>query len=525
MLEETSGERFRLVPIQSTGDLDRVTPLHKMAGQGVFASELQQALIEGEVDVAVHSLKDLPLRLPEEAPVTAVPPRASPADLLLLREESEGDGAPAPPGARIGTSSPRRQSQLLSQDRDLVPVDLRGNVDTRLRKLREGWVDGLVMAEAAYERLPASLFRDLEVRRLPVEAFPTAPGQGAIAVQSRAEGEAAEWAARIDDPATRQAVDAERRLLAALGGGCGMPLGVTVRGRRDGWAVDASLASTSWREEDPPRLAWCHLTTDDLDGSLTTVLDALKEPEGRRRERHPPPGQSRVLLVADSETAAAYRPVLEGAGLRVESWYPFEYEPTFARTIPPDLLEAWEGCAWFLLTSRRAAAALERLTRDAPRKGPLVGVVGPRTAAALRRRGLPVHYVSKGATAVALAEELAAVARDDDRLLYLSAEDARQDLAAGLRERGLEVSQHAVYRAKERRGGNGPGPGPLRAAVVFSPKGAAAALSTLGAGITQEWVAIGPTTAESLAGRVPGRVKVAERRTPMGVLAALEGPP
>ncbi|MEE9268154.1 MAG: hydroxymethylbilane synthase [Thermoplasmata archaeon] len=525
MMEAASGRRFELVTIRSGGDLDRVTPLHRMAGQGVFASELQAALLAGEVDVAVHSLKDMPLQIPESAPLAAVPPRGSPADLLLLGEEGDvGEDLP-PPGTRIGTSSPRRQSQLLALDRDLVPVDIRGNVDTRLRKLREGWVDALLLAEAAYARLPASHFQGLAMHRLPLEEFPTAPGQGAIAIQTRADGEAAALAARIDDLATRKAVEIERKLLAALGGGCGMPLGMTVRGNGAGWIMDASLAGTDWREEDPPRLARCHLVEEDPEAALQTVLRALGARREPVRDERPVAGRGRVLLVADGETAAAYGPPLRAAGFRVESWYPFAYEPTFGGPIPQSLLDAWEDSSWVLLTSHRASGVLDRLIREAPRKGPQVGVVGPRTARAVRRRGLPVHYVSKSGTAASLARELASLAEGGDRFLHLAAEDAREDLARDLREAGLEVTQHSVYRSRPKPGRGRPGPGPFDAVVVFSPKGAATLVENLRGTVVKDWVAIGPTTATALEERGGGRVRVAERRTPAGVLATLGGPP
>jgi hydroxymethylbilane synthase len=317
MLEEASGSRVTLVKILSGGDVDLITPLHEMAGEGVFAKELQAALLAGEVDVVVHSLKDLPLQMPESAPVVAIPPRESPADLLVLLED--GDGKIPPDGARIGTSSPRRQSQLLALDRDIVPVDLRGNVDTRLRKLREGWVDGLILAEAARDRLPGDLFEALVTHRLPLDTYPTAPGQGAIALQTLARGEAASIARRVDDDETRRAVEAERTLLAELGGGCGMPLGMTVRRDGDMWIADASLASAAWREEGPPRLSRAHLVTGSLADVVPHVLGALRQSPAAASEVPAGAGHRRVLLVADAETSAAYRPRLEAVDFTVES--------------------------------------------------------------------------------------------------------------------------------------------------------------------------------------------------------------
>ncbi len=206
----------------------------------------------------------------------------------------------------------------------------------------------------------------------------------------------------------------------------------------------------------------------------------------------------------------------------MESWYPFEYESTLEGPLPRDLLDAWRDCGWVLLTSHRAAEALARLAREAPRVGPRIGVVGPRTAAALRRRGLPVHFVARGETADALVRELAALAAADDRFLYLAAEDARDDISRGLKESGLAVTQHSVYRPKHVRDPGAPGSGAFDAAVVFSPKGAIALAEHPGKKPEiKAWVAIGPTTADALRGRVTAPVLVAERRTPAGVLDVL----
>ena len=523
MLRKVSGHSCRLVKIRSEGDLDGQTPLHSMAGRGVFASEVQEALLKGAVDVAVHSLKDLLLEVPKMAPVTAIPPRGTPTDVAVhLRESCDAEAEPPiKRGSRLGTSSPRRQSQLLSLNRDLVPVDVRGNVETRLRKLREGWVDGLVLAEAAVERLPPALFDGLVLSRLPLETFPTCPGQGALAVQTPAEGEVADLARTLDDKETRTAVEAERKLLALLGGGCGMPLGATVRKDGGVWTIDASLATEGWREEEPTRLARHHLCTGDLDVALKESLAILTKPHKRSVE----PRQSRhlkILLVADDETSRQYRMALEPEGVEVECWYPFDYEMTLAGELQRDLIDAWKKCSWVALTSRRAVGGLETLIREVPRKGPWVAAVGPRTASDLRRRELPVHYVSKGGTASALATELAAVAKKKgDVFLHLSAKDARDEFVEGLRRLGREVIQHAVYMRLKPRRVKRPKETKLNAVVVFSPKGATAILETLGKGAAKHWVAIGPTTAQALETKGVRGVRVAKRRTPSGVLEAL----
>jgi hydroxymethylbilane synthase len=222
--------RVELVELVTHGDTSSA-PLTSFAGVGVFVSRLREALLAGEVDVAVHSLKDLPTAPALGLVLAAVPTREDPRDVLVAR-----DGltlAELPAGARIGTGSPRRAAQLRALGLDLDIVDLRGNVDTRLRLVEEGRLDGVVLARAGLARL-GRLDEATEVLD-PLLMLP-APGQGALAVECRdprrADGsvapadEAVVAAVRpLDDPAARAAVTAERTVLATLEAGCAAPLG------------------------------------------------------------------------------------------------------------------------------------------------------------------------------------------------------------------------------------------------------------------------------------------------------------
>lgn len=212
-----SGVETELVPITTSGDRG-VGPEGDPAGvKGLFVSEIVRALQHGDVDLAVHSAKDLPAGEEEDIVVAAVPERASALDVLVTR-----DGE-LRPGARVGTSSIRRQAQVFRWRPDVLVKDLRGNVDTRLRKLAEGEADALILAAAGLLRLGV----------VPEHAMPMslaemvpAPGQGCIAVQARAsDGAAIEALSLLDDEPSHTAFDAERGLMARLGGGCALPLG------------------------------------------------------------------------------------------------------------------------------------------------------------------------------------------------------------------------------------------------------------------------------------------------------------
>jgi hydroxymethylbilane synthase len=184
-----------------------------------WVKELEQALLEGEVDLAVHSAKDIPGELPDGLALVGVPSRADASDALCGADSLEA----LPPGARVGTSSVRRQAQLRAARDDLELVPVRGNVDTRLRKLDDGAYDAMVLASAGLERLGRA---DAAGARLDPRRFVPAPGQGALALEARAGDEPARQAgARLTDPAALATVRAERALTATLGGSCHTPIG------------------------------------------------------------------------------------------------------------------------------------------------------------------------------------------------------------------------------------------------------------------------------------------------------------
>jgi hydroxymethylbilane synthase len=217
----TAGHRTALVPITTRGDVEQIAPVEELGARGVFTKELQRALLAGEIDVAVHSLKDLPTESVAGLTLSAVPRRESPCDVLVSRDGSSL--AALQPGARMGTGSLRRQSQLLHLRPDLVVAPIRGNVDTRLRKLDEGQFDALILAQAGLHRLGLSQ-RVTQV--LPVDWMLPAPGQGALGLEARTADDATRAAlAVLDDSPSHRAVLAERSLLASLDGGCLAPIG------------------------------------------------------------------------------------------------------------------------------------------------------------------------------------------------------------------------------------------------------------------------------------------------------------
>jgi len=214
------GAVVEIVPIRTSGDQLAEVALADFGGKALFIKEVEDALRVGHVDVAVHSLKDMPAALPPELTLAAFPPREDPADVLVTRD---GRGlADLPAGARVGTSSLRRRVLLLRMRPDLRDEPIRGNVDTRLRKLAEGHYDGIVLARAGLLRLgiepPGTM-------GLPVDQFPPAAGQGILGVEARAgEAPLLELLATLDHTETRIQAEAERAFLHRLGAGCHTPV-------------------------------------------------------------------------------------------------------------------------------------------------------------------------------------------------------------------------------------------------------------------------------------------------------------
>jgi hydroxymethylbilane synthase len=207
-----------LVPIETRGDR---TPgdLAALGGKGLFTEELERGLLAGDLDFAVHSLKDLPVHLPEGLTVAAYPERADPRDVLV---SAVADGLDSlPEGAVVLTGSLRRRAQLLLARPDLRVEPLRGNVDTRLRKWREQGAAGVILAAAGLARLGLAGF---PVHPLAPEAMLPAPGQGILALEVRAGSGAEAWVRALDHPPSRRAAEAERRIVAAFGGDCTLPL-------------------------------------------------------------------------------------------------------------------------------------------------------------------------------------------------------------------------------------------------------------------------------------------------------------
>ena len=215
---EAEGIETRIKIIKTSGDRIVDRPLHTISGFGAFVREIDSAMLAGKIDIAVHSMKDMPTERPEGLVTAAVLKRDSPFDALITRDGAGIDELPL--GAVIGTTSLRRRAQILCYRSDLVVQDLRGNIDTRLRKLRSGEYDGIMLAEAGLERMKWTA----GYQRLGLEDFPPSANQGTIAVVTRRDTRAEAAVKILDHAPTRLECDAERIIISVLGGGCSAPV-------------------------------------------------------------------------------------------------------------------------------------------------------------------------------------------------------------------------------------------------------------------------------------------------------------
>lgn len=470
-----------LAVIKTAGDRQTELPLWQVEGKSFFTREIEEALLAGRIDLAVHSLKDLATADPPGLALAAILARDDPRDVLIARPgiRTLDD---LPPGARVGTSSLRRRALLARLRGDLELLDLRGNVPTRIERLDEGRYDAIVLAAAGLKRL------GLEGRIsgfLEPEQLLPAPGQGALAVQVRVDDEATRhWVERLDDAAARATTTAERAFLARLEGGCQVPVGAlaeldgsrlrlagvvcaldgtrAVEGRRDGAASEAVVLGVALAEE---------LLRRGAGESLTPRSPLPPHPEAARTGEGTPPPLTPLPPLLDGRllggpgegdrggealsgsTIAITRPEPPGGplerrllelGARVLRWHSVEIAP------PADAGPLCEAAAqlgrydWIAFASAHAVQALAAATEE--RKGPRVAAVGPGTAEAAREAGFEVERVPATFSAAGLVASFRAAGdAPGARILLPASAEGRPELAEGLTALGARVEVVEAY--------------------------------------------------------------------------------
>lgn len=441
---QSLGVATRLEIIKTTGDKITDVPLAQVGGKGLFTKEIEEALLDGRIDLAVHSLKDLPAVLPDGLAIAAIPERELPFDALV--------GLPLAdlkPGARVGTSSLRRAAQLKRLRPDLVIENIRGNLDTRLRKLDEGLYDAIVLAAAGLRRLG---WGDRIAEVLTPEFMCPAVGQGALAIETRSASEAYEICGKLDHEPTRIAVTAERAVLAALGGGCQVPIGAHAEVRDGRVRMRALIAHPDGSD--------VVVLVDEASVEKAEELGqgmALRLLEGGGREflraaygEALPLAGRRVVVTRATDQASTLSEALRRLGAQVVELPVVAFAPPEDWSGVDVAIAALDKYEWLVFTS---ANGVRFFFERAKQTGTSVGnvrakicAVGPATAVAVENYGLAVHLMPHDFAGEALADALTRQGVVGRRILWARAAAARETVPEALRAAGAEVDAVAVYR-------------------------------------------------------------------------------
>jgi hydroxymethylbilane synthase len=442
--------------IRTEGDIDQTSPLTEIGGRGVFTSALEAAILRGEIDAAVHSAKDLPSQVHPAVPVVAFPSRDDPRDVLVSRHGTTLDRLPAEPV--IGTSSRRRDSQITRLRPDARIRSLRGNIDTRLRKADGPEFDAIVIAAAGIRRMG---WDDRITEVFPVERLVPAPGQGALAVQARADSDVAALLASIDDSTVSRPVRIERAFLAAVGAGCSYPLGAYARSVEGVFQFVAMLA-----DADGERVATADewLATGDEQRHAAEIAARLAAQigvapaNGKRAwngwapEDHGLTG-ARVVVTRPRQQAGPLLQALTASGAIPLLLPTIRIAPMVENdALDSALVAASQGVFdWVAFTSANAVSAVAQRVADLDIQpdhlaGVRVAAIGPATAAAATESGFAVALTPATATAEALAAALREALRPGDRVLYPRSAIGRDVLPEALRRAGVAVTAISVYR-------------------------------------------------------------------------------
>lgn len=441
LLQQVAGVDAELVIIHTSGDKDLDTPLVGMTGKGFFTKEIEDALLASEIDLAVHSLKDLQTVMPDGLMLAAVPERADRRDILLIRNDAFDSARPLrlKTGVKVGTSSARRVEQLRFLRPDLVLEPLRGNVPTRVRKLREGQYDAILAASAGLDRLGLPL-DDFQVYRLPETVFVPAPAQGALGLQIRSnDEETLQIVGKLDSVELREIVYLERDVLRRLEGGCQLALGTAAEKTDHGYRLAMFLGFGDSRK---PR----RVVVNGIDHDVM-IESAVAFAKGEPVSVAARPAQ--MWITREPERAGDFSRSLDSQRFQVTPVPVFKSRAAGSTNQQKNALADLDSYEWVMFTSQVSVREFKRLmdqhgatwSADTRR-----AAVGKKTARAMSELGWTVEFVGQVADAASLAEQFAFENRGEiGRVLFPCGVKAGNDLEVGLERSVARLERLECY--------------------------------------------------------------------------------
>jgi hydroxymethylbilane synthase len=500
-LKNQLNEDSEFIPIKSLGDLNISVPINKVVQEGAFTSTLETALILKEIDMAVHSFKDLPTTNPEGLKIVAVLKRHNANDSLIIHKDKINfigkNDFTFNNVVRIGTGSARRQTQLLHYYPTISTIDIRGNVETRLKKLERGQYDGIILASAVFQRIKLEIPENYIKVELDIQRFPTAPAQGAICIQMRSDHPLFGKVSQLNDNETQHSVELERNILKEIGGGCQLPLGVTIHQSNKDWVVNLTLASQNWRD-----FEFIQLTKVILKDNLENLINNLKFLLPKNFSDNKLILQNKeIIFFGNKATIAKYDNFISSFGAITTS---IDLQDTYSNwdfiqefTNSSKLQEIWLASDWVIVTSKNSIHALNLLNKQVPKRNLKVASIGFSTTKLLQKNGYAVHFQAEESTSENLAKGLLNIISKEESVLYLSAENAKTTLKEAFMNEGFNFTQIAVYSSSLR---NNLPKIPLNYffdfAIAFSPEYAKLAVETYGPDIGNYWISIGDSTTQ-----------------------------
>lgn len=430
--------------IKTTGDKIDTVSFDKMEGKSFFTKELEEALLAREIDLAVHSLKDLSTQMPDGLTVGAYCNPQDPAELLLVRPDSFDPGQLmfVKTGATIGTSSVRRQAQIAYFRSDLNIVPLRGNVPTRVKRLQEGKYDAILIARAGVERLKLDT-GDLKVLPLPPLDFIPAPGQGILAIEIReGDKQVQRFVGQLDEEQARQTAVLERGLLARFQGGCQLPLAVTTIKRDGGFYLKAFLGiqkDNGWGK--PARYSGYGENIGEL---IERAYACLSKPNSQAEA-----GKKARVLITRSQDESVDFGLAIGEAAEVVHYPVYTINPVTESAVISQAMARIKEYGWIIFTSKNSVRIFETIqqkhnvTLAASIK---IAAVGGKTAAYLKSRGYTVSFVPEREDATGLVQELPAIIGATSAMILLpQGEEAPDTLEKGLQNCGHKIDRMTIY--------------------------------------------------------------------------------